>query len=235
LDIQPQPDETTCGPTCLHAIYRYYDDDSDLDQLIAEVPAFAEGGTLAVFLACHALRRGYRASIYTYNLHVFDPTWFSNPDVDFRVKLTSQARFKCEQRLQAATRGYLEFFERGGLIRFEDLTPALIRRCITKGRPVLTGLSATYLYRTAREHGANCDYDDVQGTPAGHFVVLCGYESTARLATVADPLHPNPLGEKLLYAVGIDRVIGAIMLGVLTHDANLLILEPPRDKPRKRL
>jgi hypothetical protein len=26
LDINTQPDGTTCGPTCLHAIYRYFDD-----------------------------------------------------------------------------------------------------------------------------------------------------------------------------------------------------------------
>ncbi len=24
LTMLPQPDETTCGPTCLHAIYRYW-------------------------------------------------------------------------------------------------------------------------------------------------------------------------------------------------------------------
>ena len=32
------------------------------------------GGTFAVFLACDALRKGYCATIYTYNLMVFDPT-----------------------------------------------------------------------------------------------------------------------------------------------------------------
>ena len=37
LDILPQPDELTCGPTCLHAVYRYYGDDISLDQVIAEV------------------------------------------------------------------------------------------------------------------------------------------------------------------------------------------------------
>ena len=27
FDIQAQPDEVTCGPTCLHALYNYYGDD----------------------------------------------------------------------------------------------------------------------------------------------------------------------------------------------------------------
>ena len=32
-----------------------------------------QGGTLDVFLANHALQRGYKATILTYNLDLFDP------------------------------------------------------------------------------------------------------------------------------------------------------------------
>ena len=66
----------TCGPTCLQAVYRYFGDDLPLEQVVAETPSLAEGGTLAVLLGCHALRRGYQATIYTFNLDVFDPSWF---------------------------------------------------------------------------------------------------------------------------------------------------------------
>ncbi|MFH1021272.1 MAG: C39 family peptidase, partial [Pseudomonadota bacterium] len=79
--ILPQPDLITCGPTCLHAVYQYYGDDITLTKVIDEVKSLETGGTLDVFLACHALRRGYKARIYTYNLQVFDPTWFlHDPD-----------------------------------------------------------------------------------------------------------------------------------------------------------
>src|SRR6185369_13364802 len=70
LEILPQPDDITCGPTCLHAVYRYFGDVIGLDQVIEEVPQLETGGTLAVLLGCHALRRGYDATIYTYNLQV---------------------------------------------------------------------------------------------------------------------------------------------------------------------
>ena len=76
LKILTQPDDSTCGPTSLHAVYQYFDDDISLDQVIKEVSFLEEGGTLAVMLGCHALKRGYKVKIYTYNLHVFDPTWF---------------------------------------------------------------------------------------------------------------------------------------------------------------
>jgi len=44
-------------------------------------------------------------------------------------------------------------------------------------------------------------------------------------------LSPNPVAPTQLYPVNIDRVIGAILLGVLTYDANLLVIHPRRRKP----
>ena len=76
LPIEPQPTETTCGATCLHATYRYWHDDDTLHDVIARMHSLEHGGTFAVYLACDALRKSYSATIYTYNLLVFDPTWF---------------------------------------------------------------------------------------------------------------------------------------------------------------
>lgn len=77
LDILHQPDDHTCGPTCLHAVYQYFGDDVPLNQVVHETDFLEEGGTLAPLLGCHALRRGYQAKIYTWDLRVFDPTWFA--------------------------------------------------------------------------------------------------------------------------------------------------------------
>lgn len=225
LEIMPQPDDATCGPTCLHAVYRYYGEDVPLGQVIDETARLEDGGTLAVLLACHALTRGFRATLYTYNLQVFDPTWFVPDARALSEKLSAQVAAKDSPKLQTATRGYLDFLERGGEIRMVDLTASLIRRYLKRGIPILTGSSATYLYHAPREYGANSDPDDVRGYPAGHFVVLCGYDSPTRGVLVADPLMPNPLAVGPSYVVNVDRVICAILLGILTYDANLLIIE----------
>lgn len=230
LDILPQPDDTSCGPTCLHAIYRYFGDEIPLSQVISETSHLETGGTLAVFLACHALKRGYSATIFTYNLHFFDPTWFHPHDRDLRTKLIAQASIKRDNsRLQEATGGYLQFLEMGGKIYFEDLTRSLIRWYLRKNIPIITGLSSTYLYQTMREHGVEGIDDDLRGEPAGHFVVLCGYDKTARTVHIADPYRLNPVADTQHYIVNIDRVLCSILLGVLTHDANFLIIQPPKN------
>ena len=232
FSILPQPDESTSGPTCLHSIYRFYQDELPLEQVLEEVTMLEEGGTLAVLLACHALQRGYQAIIYTYKLQIFDPTWLVPDRPDLGERLRAQMACKPDEKLQLASRAYLKFLELGGELRFEDLTPALLRRYVKQETPLIAGLSATYLYRTPREYGPNCDYDDLRGEPSGHFVVLCDYHEKSRTLQIADPLLPNPLAPTQLYAINIDRVICAILLGVLTYDANLLIVRPRRKTAR---
>ncbi len=225
VPIEAQPDTTTCGPTCLHALYRYYGQDIALGQIIDEIQRLDHGGTLDVFLANHALQRGFSATIYTYNLKVFDPTWFGRKSIDLADKLQTQARAKRRIKLQVATNGYLDYLSAGGDIRFLDLNRALLRRLLKRGQPVLTGLSATYLYRSAREFGPDDADDDIRGEPVGHFVLLTGYDRQKREILIADPTHPNPQGSQN-YRIHIDRVIGAILLGALTYDANLLVIRP---------
>lgn len=226
ISIKPQPDDTTCGPTCLHAVYDYFGEHLTLEKVIEATHTLEEGGTLAVFLANAAMRRGYKATIYTYNLQVFDPSWFDSPDINLKDKLQRQAGFKHDAKLQHATEGYLEFLELGGSLRLTDLNRRLIRGILQRRLPILTGLSATYLYHNARTYGPNDDPDDLRGQPCGHFVVLAGYHSADRSVLIADPYLPNPVGEGHFYAVNIDRVICSVMLGVLTHDANLLVIQP---------
>lgn len=225
LAIEAQPDTTTCGPTALHAVYRHFGDTLSLDAVIDEIQRLDHGGTLDVFLANHALARGYRATIHTWNLEVFDPTWFADRNTDLGGKLRAQLAFKRRKRLQVATRGYLEFLDRGGRLRLGELNRALLRRLLADGHPVMTGLSATYLYRSAREWGPQDADDDIRGEPVGHFVVLAGYDRHSREVTIADPTSPNPQGSQN-YRVHIDRVIAAVLLGAITYDANLLVIRP---------
>jgi hypothetical protein len=233
FEIRAQPNDTTCGPTCLHAVYKYYNDGISLRNVISEVKTLKGGGTLAVMLGCHALRRGYRAKLYTFNLQVFDPTWFRSDAIDMEERLLRQMKVKHNPKIRAASKAYLEFLRLGGKICFEDLTSTLVRGLLKRSIPILTGLSATFLYRTAREVeiGHKLLFDDIKGEPSGHFVVLCGYKPEERTAIVADPLLPNPLSNSQIYPVSLTRLVCAIMLGILTYDANLLVITPRKHQP----
>jgi hypothetical protein len=230
LKILPQPDETTCGPTCLHAVYRYWGEQESLTEVIDRAGRLEHGGTFAVFLACDALRKGYGATIYTYNLNVFDPTWFRRSDVDIADRLQRQREIKMDYRLQHATTGYLDFLKLGGRLRLVDLSRGLIHGILRRGFPIITGLSSTFLYRVPREYGPDDMPDDVRGLPSGHFVILAGYDWNRRRVLVLDPYRLNPYASDHEYWLSFGRVVNAVLLGIVTHDANLLIIHPPRLK-----
>jgi hypothetical protein len=234
LEILPQPTDETCGPACLHAVYRFLGDPMPLDRVVDEVTRLGTGGTLAAYLGLHALQRGHRASIYTYNLELFDPTWFVDGESEIEDRLRQQVQAKSSPRLLAATEAHLEYLRSGGDVHLEELGPELIRSTLSRGFPIMTGLSATYLYGCAREvydTSGVARYDSINGLPTGHFVVVHGYDPGSDSVLVADPYPDNPIGPGLNYRVGIMRLLGAIMLGVLSYDGNLLVIEPKVESP----
>jgi hypothetical protein len=226
FDIKAQPDMVTCGPTCLHALYQHYNDNISLKQVIQEVKQIKTGGTLGVMLGDHALQRGYNAHIYTYNLNVFDPTWFKYSSKKMVDLLKKQIRSKRNKRkLITECRAYIEFLEAGGKVKYAELNKDLIKSYLQRSTPILTGLSATYLYGTPREIGETNKYHSIKGEPVGHFVVINGFDGKNDIVYLADPMNPNPLKSQY-YNVKFDRLINSILLGIVTYDANLLIIEP---------
>ena len=232
LTIRSQPDDETCGPTCLHAIYNYYGLNMSLEEIVGGVERALSGGTLAPLLGKHALVRGFNTTIYVNNLDIFDPTWFEHGESlneELIERLASQMKHKHEQGLVQSSIAYQEYLQLGGKVRFRTINVQLLKEYFIQKTPILTGLSATYLYDCARESFSKeglSVYDNIRGTPCGHFVVLCGYDDKKRHVVVADPHRENPLSHDNYYKVSSNRLINAIMLGVLTYDANLLMIQP---------
>lgn len=236
LTIHSQPDDETCGPTCLHAIYRFYGLRIALEDVIHSIERSASGGTLAPLLGKHALARGFDTTIYINNLDIFDPTWFDykrgeSCNEELAAKLEAQMKYKTHEGLVQSSIAYQQYLQLGGKVRARMLHTKLLKEYFKQNIPIITGLSATYLYASAREtftpEGISI-YDDIRGTPCGHFVVLCGYDDSKKHIIVADPHRENPLSHDNYYKVSITRLINAIMLGVLTYDGNLLIIQPKR-------
>lgn len=233
IKIRRQPDDETCGPTCLHAIYKYYGYDISLNKVIEGVERSASGGTISPYLGKHALQHGFDVTIYINNMSIFDPSWFTKSQAANEIlitKLEAQAQLKHEPKLSSMTKAFVTFLKLGGRIRFKTMDVKLFKEYFDKKTPILTGLNATYLYRTRREcytKNGESFYDDMMGEPTGHFVVLCGYTEKRRQIVVADPFRDNPLSNDApIYRVSIARLINSILLGVVTYDADLLIIEP---------
>lgn len=233
LSMHSQPDDETCGPTSLHAVYKYFGDDITLEEVIEDVMKVKTGGTIIPYLGLHALNRGYNAIVYAYNINLFDLSWFHQklkPN-EIIAKLKLQQKYKKSKRFKEATQAYIKFMTMGGELCHKELTISLLSNYFKKGIPVLTGLSATYLYQSTREYQnrtGKAIYDDIRGEPCGHFVVLCGYDKDSSNIIVTDPHRENPISKTNEYTVSKTRLKNSIMLGVLTYDGNLLMVYPKK-------
>jgi hypothetical protein len=229
-----QPDDVTCGPTCLRKVYNFFGVDVQLADVLGELDRNEDGGTLAVFLGISAIGRGFRARIYSYDLRIFDPTWERLGPAALAEKLHQRIPHLQTAKTIRAAQAYLRFLGEGGEIRFDELTPALLKRILDSDHPILAGLSATHLYRMARERHDPLTHelveDDVAGEATGHFVVIVGYEHWGRRFSVRDPSVHVPLSADGRQVVGAQRLINAILLGDLTYDAVLLELWPENDR-----
>lgn len=228
IDVRQQPDDVTCGPTCLQAVYAFHGTHLPLDEVIRSVRRLDHGGTLGVLLGVDALERGFSATLFTYNLEIFDPSWFTGRERDLEDELRRQLEIREGPHRHADIQAYLDFVERGGEVRHRELTPDLVSHLVQTGHPPVTGLSATYLYGCRREvfDGRKSRYDDQRGDPVGHFVVVSGVDPTTGDFRISDPSQDNPLHGSGTYWVSPHRLIGAIFMGVTTYDGNLLVIRP---------
>ena len=225
-----QPDDVTCGPTCLRKVYHFYGLEVAPEEVLGEIARNEDGGTLAVHLGNSALRRGFGARIFSYNLRIFDPTWSRLACGELTEKLRRRLPYLRDPKSQRAAESYLDFLSLGGEIAFDELTPALLKAIINRKHPVLAGLSATYLYKMPRERHDPLTHalldDDIAGEPTGHFLVISGYQRWGRRFIVLDPSEHVPGGSSGRVVVDAQCLTNAILLGDLTHDAVLLELWP---------
>ena len=146
---------------------------------------------------------------------------------ELREKLVALHKAKHAPKLKKAIDAYIRFIDLGGTVATADLRASMFESYFKRDIPVLCGLSATYLYRSPREYTNEKDqsvFDDIHGEPIGHFVVLYGLDEKKQFM-VADPDCTNPMANGPYYKVDKFRLIHSILLGVMTYDGNILVVE----------
>ena len=139
IKILQQPDDVTCGPTSLQAVYNHLGYKISLKQLISEIEFLEDGGTLGVFLGIDALKRGFKVTLHSYNLTLLDPTWSELSMPELKAKLELLHKAKHAPKLRKAIEAYIRFIDLGGTVAFSDLRAAMFEKYFKKGVPVPAG------------------------------------------------------------------------------------------------
>lgn len=215
IEMLPQPDDTSCGPTALHAIYKYYGLDIPLNTVISELEGYSTlEGTYDAMIGVDALKRGFQVNIFVYNLRIFDPSWKYDESITEKL-YTMKARLS-DPRLIKSVEWFIRFSEMGGHI---VISSPLIN-ALTAEHPVICGLSATHLYNCRRENPITNEYDEF-GSPVGHYVVTDAHFGDTSVP-IYDPYGDRSRIRKIEYIMPINAVIESIMLGTLTYDGSVI-------------
>jgi hypothetical protein len=220
-----QPDDTTCGPSCLAQVAGFFGQQHTVPALAAGLSRLHHGGTLGVFLALRAMELGFEAAVYPLGVRVFDPTWWQLDAPALVDRLHRRRDTLTEPLDREVIDAWVRFLRAGGHLRFAELTPALLRGAIDRGHPLICGLNVTWLYRESREQDDGTP-DDVGGEQVGHFVTIAGYSGGGRRFDIRDPHWEAPYGVDGHYRVGAWQLIHAILIGDRTRDAVLVELWP---------
>lgn len=220
VEIEPQPTIVACGPTCLHAVYRYFGREISIATIVDEVNHKVVEGCFDGALGVHAICAGLSARIASVNLRVLDPSWFVGHGI--REALVAAGNKTSELSLKNAALAYAAFVNAGGELALGGITFESIVNSISRSIPVIVGLSSTFLYRSRRS-----SITDGEETSVGHFVVVTGVDVKQRMVSIADPLSENPAGLGAYYDLPWDQLLSCICLGALTNDGAALIVWPP--------
>lgn len=232
IHIEHQPDDVTCGPVALQAVYKYWNDIISIDKVIDEVECIdADGGTTDALLGLHALQRGYSVCIYPSNLNIFDPTWGTGHKADGFItsRLKERIKYAPDAKTRRVIDAYIRFTEAGGEICIRNLDDILEYYLKCNCYPTICAVSSTALYNCSRDlfDGNVSHPDDTYGDPCGHFVIATSMDDVNKKVEIADPYAYGDIGNN--YTVDFGWLMKSIYLGVSTFDGSLISIKPRDD------
>lgn len=153
-----------------------------------------------------ALNFGLAATLYTWNLGVFDPRWFDGGLIE---AIEQEMRWLDADHLTFALLDrHIDLMERGGYVLSGDPSEALLLRHLGKGRSPIVWVSPDYLWV---EHPRLMS----------DAVVVDSLDSVGH--TVA--LIPGGHSPAVVVRVPLTRLVGAMLLGAARA---MVVLEAPR-------
>jgi len=218
-----------CGPSCLQAVLKFYEEEISIKKLIEETKSRYKWHDWDYLLGLAALKKGLKVVVHTRSTSVFDPSWWKLSNTQLISKLKKELDYaKKNKKKRRASWSYttlayeakeiktaINFLKSGGAIDFNIASAQLIQKYIHDNTPVMCAFNQQILHKAARIHKQKVD--DIKGAITGHMIVVIGYNKSK--FKVADPgLWYN---RSHYYWVSQQDLIDAIV----RYDGNLIAIK----------
>lgn len=169
-----QTDPMGCGHASLQEVFVYYGKNVPQSKILRDIGVRGYGSWITQ-LGLYAMKNGFKAKIITEDANYLDPTWKKLSKKNLIKKLRVALKKANGRMKKDAYRYLIKFLKNGGYLEFRQATKSDVVRYLKKKIPVIMCLSSTVLHKGRRygKKGKRSEY----GYPAGHFVVVSGYNN----------------------------------------------------------
>ncbi len=141
-----------------------------------------EYGTWSPYIGIYAMKLGYNVEIFTYDVSLFDPTWFNLSNKSLIKKLKIAIKKIKDKDKKFGVRGYIDFLREGGKLTFKIPTKKILIKFLKKKIPPMAFVNSTAYYKRKRKDfkaGKRSEFGEV----GGHCIVISGYKNGKFIVT----------------------------------------------------
>ena len=201
--------DSTCGPSCLVAIYESLGEKVDKQTILNELNISDSDYTYLPQIARHMLKRNLEIKLISPNSYVFSPEWAQLSREQVITELRDWIVLNAKNEWLLTAIHSLFFLEEGGTVEITDLTTELLDSHLDAGWSLLCLVEPSWLWGK-RKIAKKAEYDSVRGNADGHFIVV--YDRTETEYIISDPYPTSLPGKEHTYQVDKARLITATYL-----------------------
>ena len=199
----------SCIPACLQEVFSYYKKQISQEKILDSLE-HPERGMAVAQAGFFAKKSGFKPTVITNNISIFDPIWFSLTNVKLIDNLEKRKKF-VDKYNQALIDAYIKYIEATGTIKFESISADLLKKYLSQNIPIIIELASTYLYKKAKSTRPGAFDNAFKGDIEGHGVVIAGFNGDK--FKIVDPnSRQNPYNKSGIYWIPGDELMTSFSL-----------------------
>ena len=199
----------TCGPVCLLNIYKEIGIETDLKTILKELKINDKTTTYPAQLGTHLLSKGLNPILINSTPQTVSPSWENLSEKDVTAKLEQWIKINKKNKWLKSVKWLISYLKKGGKLKIADLTTSLIDRYLNEGYKVICCLEESWIWGE-RKIEEKAVFDDIKGSPRGHFIIL--YSHTGNEYLVSDPFPTGMKNKEGLYKLNKDKLLVATLV-----------------------
>lgn len=198
-----------CGPISVYTIHQFFGTTITTAEILKDLGVSTKTSTFPSQLAQHLRSFPYDVQLLTSCSYLVSPHWIGKSSLFIAEELQQWLVHHKRSPWRKGAQFLRDYLASGGMIKIINLTTHILDEYLEGGYLILACLEESWLWGRRKIVG-KAFFDDVKGSPRGHFVVL--FDGNDHEYAISDPFPTGLPGRSGNYFVSKDTVMISILL-----------------------